>query len=99
MNNTNVHQLVTEAALLAMTTQQPVEQVIADYTQHISKAFSDALCNAVSKEQANIQRRRYYLSQQNTDALDALAAEHNTTPSKMLDAVLSSLVLNTQSGS
>ena len=35
-----------------------------------------------------LERRRYYLTQETTDKLDALAKHNNTTPSKMLEALI-----------
>lgn len=38
-----------------------------------------------------LERRRYYLTQETSDKLDALAEHNNTTPSKMLEALIKSL--------
>ena len=35
-----------------------------------------------------LERRRYYLTQETSDKLDALAEHNNTTPSKMLEALI-----------
>lgn len=38
-----------------------------------------------------LERRRYYLTQETSDKLDALAEHNNTTPSKMLEALIKAL--------
>lgn len=41
-----------------------------------------------SKETKQLQRRRYYLSEECSGKLDTLAKQHNTTPSLMLESII-----------
>ena len=41
-----------------------------------------------SKEKPPLQRRRYYLSEECSGKLDSLAKQHNTTPSLMLESII-----------
>lgn len=41
-----------------------------------------------NKEKPLLQRRRYYLSEECSGKLDTLAKQHNTTPSLMLESII-----------
>ena len=60
-----------------MNTQQCKEQQSEHQGEHHNKV--------------KLERRRYYLTQETSDKLDALAEHNNTTPSKMLEALIKAL--------
>ena len=42
--------------------------------------------------QENLVRRRFYLSKESLDYLDALALQHNLSPSILLDTIIKQLI-------
>lgn len=93
MKDTNIHSFVKEAAALKATDSTVTDALIDERIQGLFKPFADIIKESIDKEKNALLRRRYYLSEQATQKLDSLAAQHNVSPSLMLENVIQTLIV------